>query len=126
MVSSTFLVPFIFSLAIARFQSLPILPISVANTSSWALPNSLACGGSSGGTNYCGDIRARIELTNGDIISITENIDSNKYSIDNMYKNLSDYKASFNKEKFKNNSNSTAEAFEKFAYYKEKFYEIFD
>jgi hypothetical protein len=62
------------SLAIARFESLPILPISVSNTSSWALPNSLACGGSSGGTNYCGDIRARIELTNGDIISNTATV----------------------------------------------------
>ena len=71
------------------------------------------------------NIKSNKTTTFDDIISITENIDSNKYSIDNMYKNLSDYKASFNKEKFKNNSKSTAESFEKFAFYKEQFFNIF-
>lgn len=71
------------------------------------------------------NIKSNKTTTFDDIISITENIDPNKYSIDNMYKNLSDYKESFNKEKFKNNSKSTAESFEKFAFYKEQFLNIF-
>ena len=37
-----------------------------------------------------------------------------------------DYKKSFSKEKFKNNSKNTSESIEKFAFYKQKFYEIFD
>jgi hypothetical protein len=71
------------------------------------------------------NIKSNKSTTFDDIISITETIDPNKYSIDNMYKNLSDYKSSFNKEKFKNNSKSTAESFEKFAFYKEQFFNIF-
>ena len=35
------------------------------------------------------------------------------------------YNNSFKKEKYKNNSKSTAYSFEKFAFYKEKFFEIF-
>ena len=42
-----------------------------------------------------------------------------------MYNKLADYKESFNKEKFKNNSKNTAESFEKFAFYKEQFFNIF-
>ena len=71
------------------------------------------------------NIKSNKTTTFDDIISITETIDPKKYSIDNMYKNLSDYKASFNKEKFKNDSKSTAESFEKFAFYKEQFFNIF-
>jgi hypothetical protein len=42
-----------------------------------------------------------------------------------MKKELSIYNKSFTKEKFKNNSNNTSESFEKFALYKEKFFELF-
>ena len=42
-----------------------------------------------------------------------------------MKNELNKYYQSFNKEKFKNNSKDTRESFEKFALYKEKFFELF-
>jgi len=42
-----------------------------------------------------------------------------------MKEELNNYYNSFNKEKFNNNSKNTAESFEKFSLYKEKFFEIF-
>ena len=60
-----------------------------------------------------------------DLFKASENMNPEKISISNMQKELSKYYNSFNKEKFKNNSKSTAESFEKFAFYKEKFFEIF-
>ena len=66
------------------------------------------------------------KATFDDLYTEAEKLHPEKYTIDSMKQSFLDYKESFNKEKFKNNSNSTAEAFEKFAYYKEKFYEIFD
>ena len=71
------------------------------------------------------NIKSNKTTTFDDIIKMTENIDPDKYSIENMYNNLIDYKSSFNKEKFKNNSKNTAESFEKFAFYKEQFFNIF-
>lgn len=71
------------------------------------------------------NIKSNKTTTFDDIIKMTENIDPDKYSIENMYNNLTDYKSSFNKEKFKNNSKNTAESFEKFAFYKEQFFNIF-
>lgn len=53
--------------SITLAQNLPILPITVANSSTWAAPNSAACGGSGG--FYCGDIRARIVLSASDVIN---------------------------------------------------------
>ena len=61
-----------------------------------------------------------------DLFKAAEEIDPDRLSISNMQKNLSDYNDSFKKEKFKNNSKNTAEAFEKFGFYKEKFFEIFN
>ena len=60
-----------------------------------------------------------------DLLNATEKMDPDKYSLANMQKSLSDYSKSFKKEKFNNNSKNTAESFEKFAFYKEKFFEIF-
>ena len=60
-----------------------------------------------------------------DLFKATENMDPNRYSMTSIFNNLSDYKESFNKEKFKNNSKTTAEAFEKFSFYKEQFFNIF-
>ena len=60
-----------------------------------------------------------------DLLKATEKMNPDKYSIANMSKSLSEYKNSFNKEKFSNNSKNTAESFEKFALYKQKFMEIF-
>ena len=60
-----------------------------------------------------------------ELFKATEDMDSDKFSISNMQKELSKYYDSFKKEKFKNNSKSTAESFEKFAFYKEQFFNIF-
>lgn len=55
------------SLATCAQAALPILPINVANSSTWANPNSAACGGPGG--HYCGDIRARVELSANDVVN---------------------------------------------------------
>ena len=60
-----------------------------------------------------------------DLLNETEQMNPEKYSLSNIHKSLSDYSKSFKKEKFNNNSKNTAESFEKFAFYKEKFFEIF-
>jgi hypothetical protein len=60
-----------------------------------------------------------------DLFKATENMDPDKLSFENMKNELIKYNNSFRKEKFKNNSKSTAESFEKFQLYKEKFFEIF-
>jgi|688.fasta_scaffold1024446_1 hypothetical protein len=60
-----------------------------------------------------------------DLFKATEHMKPDNYTIDNMYKKIYEYKDSFNKEKFKNNSKTTAESFEKFAFYKDQFFNIF-
>jgi len=60
-----------------------------------------------------------------DLINASEKINPDKYTLENIRKTVADYSNSFKKEKFKNDSKSTAEAFEKFSLYKEKFFEIF-
>ena len=60
-----------------------------------------------------------------DLLNETEQMNPEKYTLANIHKSLSDYSKSFKKEKFNNNSKNTAESFEKFAFYKEKFFEIF-
>ena len=65
------------------------------------------------------------KATFDDLFKATEHMDPERYSLKNMFSGLSEYKESFNKPKFKNNSKNTAEAFEKFALYKEQFINIF-
>ena len=60
-----------------------------------------------------------------DLFKATEDMDPEKISFENMKNDLFKYNNSFKKEKFKNNSKNTAESFEKFNLYKEKFFEIF-
>ena len=60
-----------------------------------------------------------------DVLKAGEAIDPEKLTIESMKKELSIYNKSFSKEKFKNNSKNTTEAFEKFGLYKEKFFELF-
>lgn len=74
--------------------------------------------------NKFSDIKSKKTTTFDDLITKTENM-SNNNSIANFSKKLREYKDSFNSAKFKNDSKSTAESFEKFALYKEKFFEIF-
>ena len=64
-------------------------------------------------------------ITFDDLFKATENMEPEKLSVASMQKELTRYNNSFKKEKFKSNSKSTAEAFEKFSLYKEKFFEIF-
>ena len=65
------------------------------------------------------------KTTFDDLIKTTENISSDHNSLENMYTKIQNYKDSFNKVKFKNNSKSTAESLEKFTLYKEQFFNIF-
>ena len=65
------------------------------------------------------------KATFDDLFKATENMDPNRYSRQSIFNNVSEYKESFNKEIFKNNSKTTAEAFEKFSLYKEQFFNIF-
>lgn len=74
--------------------------------------------------NKFSDIKSKKTTTFDDLITKTENM-SNNNSIENFSKKLREYKDSFNGAKFKNDSKSTAESLEKFALYKEKFFEIF-
>ena len=60
-----------------------------------------------------------------DVFKATENMDPDRLSLLSINADLSKYYNSFKKEKFKNNSKNTAESFEKFGLYKEKFFEIF-
>ena len=60
-----------------------------------------------------------------DIINDAESIDVGKYTIDNNKKSFFTYINSFGKDKFKNVSGTTTESFEKFGYFKDKFFEIF-
>ena len=64
-------------------------------------------------------------MTFEDVLKAGEAIDPNKLTIEYMKNELFKYNKSFSKEKFKNNSKNTAESFEKFALYKEKFFELF-
>lgn len=64
-------------------------------------------------------------VTFDDLLTATEGMDPETISLATMQKELSNYRKSFSKEKFSNNSKSTAESFEKFALYKDKFFEIF-
>ena len=60
-----------------------------------------------------------------DLFKATENMDTSKLSFSNMTEELSKYYDSFDKTKFKNNSKSSAESFDKFKLYKEQFFNIF-
>ena len=72
------------------------------------------------------NITSNKKATFDDIIKASENMDPDKISINNIFSNISEYKQSFDKAKFKNNSKTTAEAFEKFGLYKEQFFNIFN
>ena len=61
-----------------------------------------------------------------DVLTMSEELHPEKYTIDNIKDEVMKYANSFKKEKFKNNSKDTTESLEKFKLYKEKFFEIFD
>jgi hypothetical protein len=80
-------------------------------------------------SKYHNSIRAlkseKNDMTFEDVLKAGEAIDPNVFTIEHMKNELLKYSRSFSKEKFKNNSQNTAESFEKFGLYKEKFFELF-
>jgi hypothetical protein len=71
------------------------------------------------------NVKLNKKVTFEDLLKESEEMDVEKYTIFNMKKNFFDYVDSFKKEKFKNTSGTTTEALEKFAFFKEKFFQIF-
>ena len=65
------------------------------------------------------------DITFDELVKSSENFSKEKDKLSNITDSIMNYKKSFNSPKFKNNSKNTAEAFEKFGLYKEKFLEIF-
>lgn len=70
--------------------------------------------------------RLKKKLTFDDLVKETEDIDPSKYSVSNIKNSFFTYVNSFKKDKFKNITGTTTEALEKFDYFKEKFFEIFN
>ena len=64
-------------------------------------------------------------ITFDELMKQSEDFKKQKDKIPNFADSIINYKNSFKQKKFKNNSETTAEAFEKFALYKDKFFEIF-
>jgi len=60
-----------------------------------------------------------------ELISNSEKFAKEKDNLESITDALEKYKKIFKSNKFKNNSQSTAESFEKFGFYKEKLFELF-
>lgn len=69
--------------------------------------------------------KKKTKYTFDDVITMSETLHPEKYTITNIKNELIKYYNSFNKEKFNNNSKDSAEALDKFKLYKQKFFEIF-
>ena len=65
------------------------------------------------------------EITFDVLMKKTENFTKEKDKLLSFTDSIDKYKKSFNNKKFKNNSTNTAESFEKFALYKDKFLDLF-
>jgi hypothetical protein len=68
----------------------------------------------------------RSKLSFDDIIKEAEDIDPGKYTVNSLKSSFFDYLESFQKAKFKNVTGTTDEALEKFGFFKDKFFEIFN
>jgi len=64
-------------------------------------------------------------ITFDELMKNSEEFSKKKDKLQNFSESIFNYKNSFKSDKFKNNSKNTAESFEKFALYKEKFFDIF-
>jgi hypothetical protein len=64
-------------------------------------------------------------ITFDELISNSEKFAKEKDNLESITDALAKYKKIFKSNKFKNNSQSTAESFEKFGFYKEKLFELF-
>lgn len=60
-----------------------------------------------------------------DLVTEAEDMDPERYTVDNIKNNFFTYVESFQKAKFKNITGTTDEALEKFGFFKDKFFEIF-
>ena len=60
-----------------------------------------------------------------DLVTEAEDMDPERYTVDNIKNNFFTYLESFQKAKFKNVTGTTDEALEKFEFFKDKFFEIF-
>jgi len=65
------------------------------------------------------------EYTFNDLVKETENLNASNYTISSIKQNLFDYINSFNKDKFKNTTETTNDVYDNFNYFKNKFYDIF-
>lgn len=65
------------------------------------------------------------ETTFNELMNKSEAFTKEKDKLLSFTDTIEKYKKSFNHKKFKNNSKNTAESFEKFALYKEKFFDLF-
>jgi len=65
------------------------------------------------------------DATFNDLMKKSEAFSKEKDKLASFTDTIEKYKKSFNNKKFKNNSKNTAESFEKFALYKEKFFDLF-
>ena len=64
-------------------------------------------------------------ITFDDLLTKSEKFSKEKDNLESITDALEKYKKKFKSNKFKNNSKSTAESFEKFALYKDKLFELF-
>ena len=64
-------------------------------------------------------------ITFDEIISKSEKFSKEKDNLESITDALAKYKKIFKSNKFKNNSQSTAESFEKFGFYKDKLFDLF-
>lgn len=60
-----------------------------------------------------------------DLVTEAEDMDPDKYTVDNIKNNFFNYLESFQKAKFKNVSGTTNEALEKLTFFKDQFFQIF-
>jgi hypothetical protein len=65
------------------------------------------------------------EITFDEIITNSEKFSKEKDNLESITDALAKYKKIFKSNKFKNNSQSTAESFEKFGFYKDKLFDLF-
>lgn len=66
------------------------------------------------------------KLTFDDIITESENMNVEKYTMTNLKKSFWDYVGSFKSEKFANTTGSNSEALDKLYLFRDKFFEIFE
>jgi hypothetical protein len=75
--------------------------------------------------NNKNNMKNKKNITFDELITKSEKFAKEKDNLESITDALAKYKKIFKSDKFKNNSQSTAESFEKFGFYKEKLFELF-